>query len=436
MTLEFPFNRTDAESAIWQAFPNATPDQIDQWLSARDAAKITSDGKELFFWDTVGNIRYHNPAMMRTMTASTGRSPFYDEVKDYALAPPVAGKDILYDEVNGFVLTPDVAKNRSYGAPVTYEITQQLSIPEGILPKTGTLKLWLPAPINSGSQSNVTVLSIEPAQYVKSMPDPNGDIGIVYMEIPLASVTEDMINITVRYRFNQAEQRFIVDPAKIGTYNKTDPEYIKYTSSGTNIVITPEMKQKALAIVGNETNPYLQAQKIYWYIVTTLPYSHAPHVYLSAAGIPESTYVLQTGIGDCGSQSMYFAALCRALGIPARAIGGYQLVPGLEGPHFWAEYYLPSYGWIPVDVTIAEGGDWAYNATPNQLQQWKAYFFGSLDPYRYIIQNDVDIPFVADPGNTPMFRMVIQSPKTVCDTCTDDLEFLLNGNFKTTVKHV
>ena len=58
------------------------------------------------------------------------------------------------------------------------------------------------------------------------------------------------------------------------------------TASGTNIVITPEMKEKAEEIVGNETNPYLQARMIYWYIVTTLPYSHAPHIYLEAARHP------------------------------------------------------------------------------------------------------------------------------------------------------
>ncbi len=90
------------------------------------------------------------------------------------------------------------------------------------------------------------------------------------------------------------------------------------------------MKAKAQEIVGNETNPYLEAQKIYWYIMDTLPYSHAPHIWLDASGTPESVYVLDTGIGDCGSQSMYFAALCRSLGIPARAVGGYQLVRAVQ----------------------------------------------------------------------------------------------------------
>lgn len=63
------------------------------------------------------------------------------------------------------------------------------------------------------------------------------------------------------------------------------------------------MKKKAQEIVGNETNPYLQVQRIYRYITDTLPYSHAPHMLLEATGKPRSEYVLETGIGDCGAQS-------------------------------------------------------------------------------------------------------------------------------------
>jgi len=154
------------------------------------------------------------------------------------------------------------------------------------------------------------------------------------------------------------------------------------------------------------------------------------------SGTPESEYVLDTGIGDCGTQSMYFAALCRSLGIPARAPGGYQIFPPDNGgTHFWAEYYLEGYGWIPVDVTAAETADWAHNVTDDQRHRFKAYYFGSLDPYRYIIQKDVDIPLSpTPPDDAVLFRMVIQNPVTVCDTCQDDPEMLLLGNFTTTLK--
>lgn len=184
----------------------------------------------------------------------------------------------------------------------------------------------------------------------------------------------------------------------------------------------------------NETNPYLQAQKIYMYIVDTLPYSHPPLSLLEMTNMPVSTYVLTTGIGDCGAQSQYFAALCRSLGIPARVTAGYQMVEGTAGTHVWAECYLEEYGWIPADVTVAEGAEWSYNATADERHRYKEYFFGSLDPYRYIIQKDIDIPLTPDLGDAVVLtRNVIQFPDAVCDTCTDNPSIMLAEHWTVTV---
>jgi hypothetical protein len=167
--------------------------------------------------------------------------------------------------------------------------------------------------------------------------------------------------------------------------------------------------------------------------VDTYPYSHAAHSWIDAKKIPESTYMLTTGIGDCGTQSMYFAALCRSLGIPARAPGGYQMIEGKAGTHFWAEYYLEGYGWIPVDVTAAEGADWSYNATADDRHRYKEYFFGSLDPYRYIIQKDVDVPLVPAINDPTTLDMATQEPRAMCDTCTEDTKLWLGNYGKLTI---
>ena len=74
-----------------------------------------------------------------------------------------------------------------------------------------------------------------------------------------------------------------------------------------------------------------------------------------------------------------------------------------------------------MDVTAAEGGDTSYNATPDDLHRYKAYYFGSLDPYRFIIQKSMNLPVVPDACDAaiPPFGWV-QQPKIVCDTCPDN----------------
>jgi len=400
MTMEFPYNRSTVERLVAAAVPDATDAERERLLNDR-AVTLTSDGEVWYFTSTARNIQLHSPALMQRSTAAANHTPLYDE-----LTPLIFAR-----QENG---------TGPYGTPVQYEGRGAFSIPRDKLPATGTLKLWIPLPIEEGAQTNVTIISVEPARYVKSSTGTNADIGLTYLEIPLFEVTDPFVNVTVRFRFTQAEQRFAIDPAKVLPYNTSSPEYRKYTAPGRNIALTPAMVAKAQEIVGNETNPYLKAQKIYWYIMDTLPYSKVPHTWLDAAGTPESVYVLSTGIGDCGSQSMYFAALCRAVGIPARTPGGMQMIAGAAGSHFWAEYYLEGYGWIPVDVTAAEGADWSYNATPDERHRFREYYFGSLDPYRYVIQKDADIPLVPVPEDSTSSDLSLQEPRGVCDTCMEN----------------
>ena len=58
--------------------------------------------------------------------------------------------------------------------------------------------------------------------------------------------------------------------------------------------------------------------------------------------------------GDCGNQHAVWMSLLRAAGIPARPI--VMKAPDPDGySHVRAEFYVPGYGWIPVDPTNEQG---------------------------------------------------------------------------------
>ena len=417
-TLEFPYNRSQIEATIDAGFPNVSAERKASWLPCDQSQCITSDGETWYQDKTISNIQYHNMDIMRNISAARGSTPFYDQLIPYAFA-----------KVSG--------EGGNYINPVTWEGAGTLSIPRDRLPESGILYIWMPLPIETDSQRNVTIVSIEPAQYVQSQSGTKSDIGFAYLEVPLEGLTGDYLNISTKFRFTEYEQRFEIDPAKVGSYNTSDPEYLKYTASSQNIALTPELVREAQEVVGNETNPYLMAQKLYWHVISrpyTLP-SYA-RILANSTHQPMTEYVRTTGFGDCGAQSAYFAALCRAVGIPARAIGGQQMIPGFGGVHIWSEYYLPGYGWIPNDVTVAEGAEWSYNATDAGRQQYKQYFSENLDPYRYIIQKDADLPLEPDPQDPTMFDMFSQLPKARCDTCTVDPVFWITDGWNLTLKQV
>jgi len=414
MTFHYPYNRSTMDGMLADVFPDLSAAQRAALLDDPGAVTYRMDGEVWYFEDTISNIVYHNLTLMQSVNAKNHYTPFYDELAPLAFAPQTTSAG-------------------QYSDPVAWEGDEEIAIPRDQLPANGTLKLWVPLPIEYGPQTNVTLVSLEPARYLKFTTGTDADLGLAYFEIPLAEIHDPFVNVSARFHFSEYTQRFTIDPAKVLLYNTSDPEYRKYTASTTNIALTPAMKQKALEIIGNETNPYLQAQKIYRYVSDTLPYSHAPHMLLEATGKPRSVYVLETGIGDCGAQSQYFAALCRSIGIPVRVPAGYQMILGPAGTHVWAEYYVEGYGWIPADVTVAEGADWSYNATTAEREQYRDFFSRNLDPYRYVIQKDVDVPLSPDLGADEVVidRSIVQNPLAVCDTCTENPSIMIPEKYWT-----
>jgi len=419
--IEFPFNRSAAEVNMQTKIPALMEADMTAWLDER-AQTIESDGETLYYEDVASDFLYANVDYLR---------PMADKVMDF----PYASRYAIPEETSagGADRASDGGEDGlPYVNPIRYTGTERLDLPADILPAAGTLFIWFPLPLETESQQGVAVTNLSLTEYIVAGPVTGGRIAYVYYEIPADAIEGDLL-ISADIAFTSYEQRFTVDPALLEEYDTTDPEYILYTSSSRNIDVTDEIHALAEEIVGDETNPYLRAQMIYWYIVDTYPYSHVPHASLDTIEpkVAESDYMLATGHGDCGTQSMFFAALCRSLGIPARATGGYQMILAeTPGTHFWAQYYIEGYGWIPCDTTVAEVADWVDTSEEDRVL-FKTYYANNLDPTRFVIQKDVDVAMdPAIPEDAVVFRLVRQTPAIVCDEANVDLD-MLAGNYFT-----
>lgn len=73
-------------------------------------------------------------------------------------------------------------------------------------------------------------------------------------------------------------------------------------------------------------------------------------------GAPQTpAETLARGRGACRDQTVLFIAACRAAGLAARFVSGYQDRSAMDTPerylHAWAEVYLPGHGWQGFDPT-------------------------------------------------------------------------------------
>ncbi len=395
----YALTEDDAREALAEAFPQVPEAERESWLTGGSLEHISIDGTPHYFYGVADNVRYRD---MNLMHQDADMPALH-----LALVKGVVGNIAT-------VAQPDPWW--PYSFPNSYRGVGTLAVPREVLPETGTLKIWFPLPLTLGFQQPVEIESIEPVAYLKTPPQISGDIGVAYMEVPLAELADDL-DVRIEFTFTHYEQHFAVDPSRVGAYDTSDPEYVRYTGSYGNTTITEDIRRTARAVVGDEHNPYLAAKKIYDYMEEHILYSYMPHhAFWPRSDMRESVYVHEHGYGDCGAQGMYFSALCRAVGIPARCTGGWQLMGGTFGSHFWAEFLVPGYGWIPVDTNAGQMHTFTPDATDEQRRIYSDFYFGNQDAFRCVVQKDVDVPFVPVAEELTSLPPALQEPQALCET--------------------
>ncbi len=170
-----------------------------------------------------------------------------------------------------------------------------------------------------------------------------------YQDIPTNETVQSIMVVEAEI----SAIRYFIYPDKVGSLKAVPQDIcLLYTANGSKYMIDdPYIQKLAEEIVGDETNPYWMARRIFNYVRNNLEYK-------LEGGWNVAPVVLQRGTGSCSEYSFSFIALCRAAGLPARYVGA-LVVRGDDASmddtfHRWPEIYLPNYGWVAIDP---QGGD-------------------------------------------------------------------------------
>lgn len=404
--IAYPDLEEDARKKLAEMYPQVPEAEREKWIEGGELETMTWDGEVHYFGQAADNIatRHFDVAYL-----NTEKSEMVAE-----LVRTISGSS-----------TGGGAPWQPYSNPLTWLGTETVNVPRSELPGTGLLKLWFPLPVEMGGvQNQVSLVSVTPDTWLKQPPSIGGPLSDAYFEVPLEELQGDL-NIEVKFQFTHYQENFDVDPENVGKYDKAGSLYKQYTRSYGNTYISDEIRETAKNVVGDEKNPYLAAKKLYDYILEEIKYSYMPHTAAWPRGERESVYVHRLRRGDCGAQSMYFSAMCRSLGIPARTTGGWQLFTGNFAGHFWAEFYLPNYGWIPVDPTAADISDWTDKITEQERASFKEFYFGNQDPLRCNVQFDVDEELVPPADGEIIIPLALQDVMGTCSVMEEPVGALL-----------
>ncbi|WP_225969563.1 transglutaminase domain-containing protein [Treponema pedis] len=232
-----------------------------------------------------------------------------------------------------------------------------------------TLFLKVPLPVETYSQRGIEILSINPAPFVK-----NYQGASIHQYENSGSSTR--LHIRQEYSVNSYEVTTKINPVNVRVGQKQNIAlYNAYAIATEFIPANNEVIQKtAESIVQNEKNPYNKVKRIYNYLLNNLDI--IPSSPLNSGSSPVNA--LTEKRADTYDAAILFVSLVRACGIPAQPVAGIIVdVSQTSYSHWWAEFYLEGFGWVPVDVGMAKAIP--FDMGIPQKENW---YFGNIDAFR------------------------------------------------------
>lgn len=246
-----------------------------------------------------------------------------------------------------------------------YQLTYEVNIfsPRGT--PQGSLDIWFPGLLTGQEQRSVESLR---------EPEPLwADFSGVqrYHYEGITGMGDQKISQTYWFERYAVETRILV-PQIPQKYNTGRDLYKVYTAP--DLLVNPQeagIPEKALELTRRQNNPYLKAKILYDHVLKTLSYNASP-VSINPAK------ALEQGQGDAYIYAVAFCALTRSAGIPSRPVAGYLVYNDkITVRHFWAEFYIEGFGWIPVDPALGDGV--RFGNFPAGLEKPEEFYFGNLD---------------------------------------------------------
>jgi transglutaminase-like putative cysteine protease len=169
-------------------------------------------------------------------------------------------------------------------------------------------------------------------------------------------------------------------------------ELARFLEADRLVPVTGVPAQLATEETKGATTPLEKAKDIYEYVFRTMKYDKTGEGW----GHGDTLWACDSKHGNCTDFHSVFISMARAEKIPARFQIGFPLPADkhsaeIPGYHCWAEFYLDSTGWVPVDISEA----WKH-------QEKHDYFFGAHDVNRVQFTQGRDLKLAPAQDGPPL----------------------------------
>ena len=256
---------------------------------------------------------------------------------------------------------------KTYRDKRSYTIYQTVNVRVADAELPNTMYLWVPHPEGSASQRNIILLSSSIEPYVASYRGTS-----LFKLDDMTSLSEEHISLIWKIDVYGVETSIRPQSIRQETVSPISSTYTNSSSQlpSEDIII----KEQTAAILGRERNPYLRAQKIYEWMLAQFNFSQD-----QTAGNIFSA--LDKKQADSHMAAILYCTLLRSADIPCLPVAGVLVNRDRQTMnHWWAEFWIDGFGWIPVDPAMGAGA--VPEAFTVQVDHPADYYFGSIDSQR------------------------------------------------------
>jgi transglutaminase-like putative cysteine protease len=234
------------------------------------------------------------------------------------------------------------------------------------------VRVWIPL-AHSDAFQDVKIVSRNGDLPLKQIPQPEYGNEILYAETSRADKSE--YKFSVDYDVVRREHVVLVNGKPLTDLQAAKTprlELARFLDPDRLVPVTGVPAQLADQETKGATTQLEKARDIYEYVFRTMKYDKTGEGW----GHGDTLWACDSKHGNCTDFHSVFVSMARAEKIPARFEIGFPIPADkhsteIPGYHCWAEFYLDSTGWVPVDISEA----WKH---PEKHD----YFFGAHDVNR------------------------------------------------------
>ncbi len=250
-------------------------------------------------------------------------------------------------------------------------------------------QLWIPYPASNGNQ-RITNISVE-GDYTESRvyTDTTHETSMLYARWERGAKSR---KLKLVFDAQRKETRCGSLPEEEVAWDRSS--FARYLDGTRLLAIDGETKRLSDEITRGKKTVLARARAIYdWCCENTY---RDPKT--RGCGDGDVCKLLRDPGGKCADLSSIFVALCRASNVPAREVLGIRQAKSdgqdvTRWQHCWAEFYLPGFGWVPVDPADVRKMMLKRNLSldDKETDQLRRDYWAGVDPYRIKLSTGRDI---------------------------------------------